>query len=127
MKKSTFFFLFLLFLVRSSAQVTEVTEGNSIEQTLTTMFQNVNTAQAPTGILMNKAVYFANIHNYDGTIISDSTNVNINTLGWLYAMLNMAKVGTNTFPSATILYGENSYTMGGGDSLSYAMRTVQSF
>jgi hypothetical protein len=98
MKKIAFFTLFLLFFVRTTAQVTEITEGSSIEQTLSTLFQNVNTTQAPTGIFMNKAVYFANIHNYDGTIISDSTNVNINTFGWLYTMLGMAKVGTNSFP-----------------------------
>jgi hypothetical protein len=116
-----------MFFVRNvSAQVTQVTDGNTIEQTLSTLFQNVNMTQAPTGILMNKAVYFANIHNYDGTIISDSTNVNINTFGWLYTMLGMAKVGTNTFPTADSLYRENLYT-GGGNSFGYALRTLQSF
>ena len=110
MKNIVFSLILLLGFGRMSAQVTETTEGGDIEQTLNTLFQNVNLSQAPTGIFMNKAVYFANIHNYDGTIISDSTDVNINTFGWLYTMLGMAKVGTNNFPDAEVLYGDNSYT-----------------
>ncbi len=96
-----------------TAQVTETTEGGDIEQTLNTLFQNVNLSQAPTGIFMNKAVYFANIHNYDGTIVSDSTDVNINTFGWLYTMMGMAKVGTNDLPDATVLYAGDIYNGNG--------------
>jgi hypothetical protein len=110
--KKMLLFLTLLWVGRVTAQVTEVTEGGDVQQTLNTLFQNVNLSQAPTGILMNKAVYFANIHNFDGTIISDSTDVNINTFGWLYSMMGMAKVGINTYPNAEVLYGDNSYTQG---------------
>ena len=113
MKKCAFFIVFLICFGRIAAQVTETTEGGDIQQSLNTLFQNVNTAQAPTGIFMNKAIYVANIHDYDGTTLSDSTDVNINTFGWLYAMTNMAKVGTNTFPTPESLYGENSYMEGG--------------
>jgi hypothetical protein len=112
MKNIVFFLVLMLGFGRVTAQVTETTEGGDIQQTLNTLFQNVNLSQAPTGIFMNKAIYFTNIHKYDGTIISDSTDVNINTFGWLYSMLGMAKVGTNTFPDAETLYGKDSYTQG---------------
>jgi hypothetical protein len=94
------------------AQVTETNEGGDIQQTINTLFQNVDVSQANTGFLVNKAVYFANIHDYDGTQLTDSTNANINTLGSLYAMLHMAKVGTQTLATPEFLYGENTY-MGG--------------
>ena len=111
MKNIVFSLILLLGFGRMSAQVTETTEGGDIQQTLNTLFQNVNLSQAPTGIFMNKAVYFANIHNYDGTIVSDSTDVNINTFGWLYTMLGMAQVGTNTLPDATGYFLQSNKTM----------------
>lgn len=73
MKNIVFSLILLLGFGRMAAQVTETTEGGDIQQTLNTLFQNVSMQQATTGIFMNKAIYFANIHNYDGTIISDST------------------------------------------------------
>jgi hypothetical protein len=112
MKQFKFFIFFLLFFGRINAQVTETTEGGDVQQTMNNIFQNVDMSQVPTGFLMSKSIYFTNVHAYDGTTLSDSTNLNINTLGWLYAMLNMAQVGTNTLPTPEVLYGENSY-MGG--------------
>jgi hypothetical protein len=124
MKQFKFFIFFLLFFGRINAQVTETTEGGDVQQTMNNIFQNVDMSQVPTGFLMSKSIYFTNVHAYDGTTLSDSTNLNINTLGWLYAMLNMAQVGTNTLPTPEVLYGENSY-MGGGDSLGYVVRKLQ--
>ncbi len=105
-------FLTLLWVGRVTAQVTETTEGGDIQQTLNAMFQNVNTSTVPYGLLMSKSIYFDNIHKYNGVTISDSTDVNINTFGWLYSMLGMAQVGANTLPAAETLYGENAYTEG---------------
>ncbi len=110
--KKILIFLILLWVGRVAAQVTETTEGGDIQQTMNTLFQNVNTDNAPYGFLMNKAIYFDNIHKYDGVTISDSTDVNINTFGWLYTMLGMANIGTNEIPDAETLYGEDSYAEG---------------
>jgi hypothetical protein len=126
MKIFQFFIVFLLSISQMTAQVTETTEGGDVQQAMNNIFQNVDMSQVPTGFLMSKSIYFTNVHAYDGATLSDSTNLNINTLGWLYAMLNMANVGTNTLPSSEVLYGENSYIRGGGgNSLSYVVRALQ--
>jgi hypothetical protein len=114
MKAFQFFIVFLLYFSNVTAQVTDTKEGGDIQQAMNTLYQNVDMSKVPTGFLMRKSIYFTNIHNYDGTYVSDSTDLNINSLGWLYAMLNMANVGTNTLPSPDSLYGENSYIKGGG-------------
>jgi hypothetical protein len=113
MKIFQFFIVFLLSISQMTAQVTETTEGGDVQQAMKNIFQNVDMSQVPTGFLMSKSIYFTNVHAYDGATLSDSTNLNINTLGWLYAMLNMANVGTNPLPSPEVLYGENSYIRGG--------------
>jgi hypothetical protein len=112
MKNRILFIILALTSLTLKAQVTETNEGGDIQQTINTLFQNVDVSQANTGFLLNKAVYFANIHDYDGTRLTNSTNVNINTLGRLYAMIHMAKVGTQTLPTPEFLYDENTY-MGG--------------
>lgn len=111
MKNIFFVILLVLCSLPINAQVTETNEGNTdLQQSLNTLFQNVNVAQATTGFLINKAVYYTNIQKYNGTIISDSTDVNINTLGWVYAMLHAAKVGNQSLPHPSTLYGNNSYS-----------------
>jgi hypothetical protein len=112
MKNIILLFMFTFCSWALKAQVTETNEGGDIQQTINTLFQNVDVSQANTGFLMNKSVYFTNIHDYDGTQLTDSTNVNINTLGSLYAMLHMAKVGAQTLPTPEFLYGENTYIGG---------------
>ncbi len=79
MKNIVMILILMLGLSRVTAQVTE-TGGGNIQQALNTVFQNVDMAQVPTGLLMSKSIYFTNIHDYDGTTLSDiplSKNIKI--------------------------------------------------
>ena len=72
-------FLTLLWVGRVTAQVTE-TGGGDVQQALNTVFQNVDMSQVPTGLLMSKSIYFTNVHDYNGTTLSDcplSKNIKI--------------------------------------------------
>ncbi len=79
MKNIVLILALMLGFSRVAAQVTE-TGGGNIPQALTTVFQNVDMAQVPTGLLMSKSIYFTNIHDYSGTTLSEgplSKNIKI--------------------------------------------------
>jgi hypothetical protein len=62
MKNIIFLFMLTLCSWALKAQVTETNEGGDIQQIINTLFQNVDVSQANTGFLVNKAIYFTNIH-----------------------------------------------------------------
>ena len=68
---------------------------------------NLNLNGVTSNRLMTKAVGFIDLENYNGATISDSTDVDIDKFGWLYASVVMSQTtATNTLPNPLTLYSD---------------------
>ncbi|MFM2268147.1 MAG: hypothetical protein RL757_1588 [Bacteroidota bacterium] len=87
-------------------QVTVSETGESVSLQLNRVLQHVSLAPVTSGRLMTKSIGFINIADYNGRMVSDSTDIDIDKFGYLYAMTVMSQTNGNTLPNPRPLYSE---------------------
>lgn len=90
MKNFTFIFSLFPILLFAQLQVDD-TWSNEINP----IFQNLDKSRVTSGILLDYAMEFTDVPAYNGTL-TDSTYVNVNTVGDIYKTLFMGKVVADT-------------------------------
>jgi hypothetical protein len=106
---SVLFTALTVFLLSGQNPTTVVSQSltGSFEAQTEQLFGQMNMADASTGFLLDRAMAFINPELYNGRALSDSTNLDISKLSFLYATLSQAKVNNINFPDPSPFLDNN--------------------
>lgn len=87
-----FYFLIGFILCRTLAYSQDITQNQNVENTLESIFSELQVDSVKTGYLLDRAFEVSNVRSFNGTALTDSNYVDVNTFRNIILTMNSASV-----------------------------------